>query len=92
MLFIVKESKSRIRNTKKTDLNEAADKTVYGTQEIEHTVQDTSPDSQYCKWADVLACFRTIFKKRPQGRTLLIWLLLFNFGCYIFDIIGTLFR
>ena len=90
MIFLVNESNPRIKvlDKKKTDLNEA-DKTVYGTEEIDHTVQEIVPENRYCTWADVVACFRTIFKKRPQGRTLLIWLLLFNFGCYIFAYNGT---
>lgn len=84
MAFIVKES--RTKSQEKRHQDPRAEETQYGTQEV--IVEDVSA-SKYCNWSDVTACFHTVFKKRPHYRRLYIWLLLFNFGCYIFAYNGT---
>ena len=79
MILFVKESKQKLPN------NEI---TTYGTEEVPN-VQEIQPESKYCNWSDVWSCIRTIIKKRSNYRRLMIWILLFNFGCYIFAYNGS---
>ena len=52
-------------------------------------MENIQPDSKYCTWSDVWSCIWTVIKKRSDQRRLMIWLLLFNFGCYIFAYNGS---
>ena len=89
MIFVVKESKSD--KSKQTADNKKDDRTVYGTENIHDVdeVVELEPKSNYCTWTDVIGCIKTVFKPRPNNKRLLIWLLLFNFGCYNFAYNGT---
>ena len=84
MLVFVKESKVQTPET--VSSNEI---TQYGTEEVQNNVHEIQPENKYCNWSDVWACIRTVFKKRSDQRRLMIWLLLFNFGCYIFAYNGS---
>ena len=73
MIFFVKESKIIARES-----------TQYGTSEVEVT-----QPSSYCSFSDVFATLKVVFKERSNNRRLMILMLLFNFGCYIFAYNGT---
>lgn len=80
MAIFVKES-----NPRTLKIQENNEQTTYGTEEV----LNEQPQSTYCTWSDVMACFKTLFRSRSDHRRLMIWILLFNFGCYIFAYNGS---
>ena len=83
MLIFVKESNQK----QEIEPNEST--TTYGTEEVQNEVHEIQPENKYCTWSDVWSCIRTVIRKRSNNRRLMIWILLFNFGCFIFAYNGS---
>ena len=83
MLIFVKES------NRKEEIEPNESTTTYGTEEVQNEVHEIQPENKYCTWSDVWSCIRTVIRKRSNNRRLMIWILLFNFGCFIFAYNGS---
>ena len=83
MLIFVKESNQK----QEIEPNEST--TTYGTEEVQNEVHEIQPENKYCTWSDVWKSIRTVIRKRSNNRRLMIWILLFNFGCFIFAYNGS---
>ena len=73
MIFFVKGSNVTARQS-----------TKYGTSEFE-----VAQPFSYCSFSDVFATLKVVFKKRSEKKTLMIFMLIFNYCCYIFAHNGT---
>ena len=96
LLFQNKETEVKfedeVRNEKSKENHENSESTTYGTTSIEESPADEKKScwSNFPRPNDLIAGFVTIFRRREEPRKrIMIWLLIFNFACYIFTYNGT---